>query len=698
MNLQKLGTQFVDSLKHFRVKSIRAQLTIGIAAALVPCLVVGYNITSRYVRASIYDLTENMLTAEGELVSYGLRNWGEGIRFAVEAVASMPAFQEGRLPEIQSSLNELLLDDPSRQWRFWSAEERPKLLAYTGDLDTRAKLNAEQNQGSREYFKVALRGIPSYQVVVSRLTNRACLNVTQPVFNSSNRSEAGSIKSVSATSDAADVLDLPIRSDLAGILVLCIPLDDFGEDTGLDSLFKDEKLSLLNDRQLLHNHHRGDFLFNTPSLTSAVMLVSNSGQLLFPNVDKNQASVPTIEDLRRPKSPQLYAIATKAKNRIEVFDVITISGRKYFALTSNVDSAWSLVVLFSEEAATQAIRTTGQVQSIVGIITLLLVLAIVAIRARLISRPISNAGKALQSISLGNFDVNLEVPANPSDDDEVIGLLRNVQVSANRLKAYLTETTAFAVTQKQLDTAKAIQRDFLLQVLPTSPAYQAAVISRPALEIGADWYDMIDAGNYVVFVVADVCDKGVPSALYMSVFRSLIRSKLLEHLSDLDCSMNASEVITDAIVRTNDYMADNQNSSMMFATVLIAAVSKKDGRMSYLCAGHETPYVIRAGAIVPLDQVSGPAIGLFGGATYSVSEYNLRAGDRLVLYSDGLVDARSPSDQAFGHDRLEALLCSAHPGTASQLLDVLVASVDEHMNQADQFDDLTIMIFEWLGL
>jgi serine phosphatase RsbU (regulator of sigma subunit) len=401
--------------------------------------------------------------------------------------------------------------------------------------------------------------------------------------------------------------------------------------------------------------------------------------------------------LRSPKTAELYDVAIKAQQRREIFDSINVNGRKYFALTADVDTAWSVVLLFSEEQATQAIRSTGQVQAIVGGLTLLLVLLFVAIRSRRISRPISEAGRALQKIGVGDFDVHLSVPSDASNDDEVTGLLRNVQVSSDRLRAYLTEVTSFAVTQKQLDTAKSIQRDFLLQALPESSEYQASAVSRPALEIGADWYDMVDAGNHVVFVVADVCDKGVPSALYMSVFRSLIRSKILDHLSDLSSTANASDVIRDAIARTNDYMAANQNSSMMFATVLIAAVHKETGVMSYLCAGHETPYILRSGEIVPLDHVSGPAIGLFGGADYSVSTFELQSGDRLVLYSDGLVDARSPADEGFGHEKLEALLRAVRPCTSSQLLDIIVSAVDDHMDGADQFDDLTIMVFEWKG-
>jgi len=313
--------------------------------------------------------------------------------------------------------------------------------------------------------------------------------------------------------------------------------------------------------------------------------------------------------------------------------------------------------------------------------------------ARAISRPISVAGRALQTISTGDFDVQVSA----TTDDEIGGLLRNVQLTADRLKAYLKEVTSFAITQRQIDTAKAIQQDFLLPSLPTDPAYDVEAFSRPALEIGADWYDMVDVGDYAVLVVADVCDKGVPSALYMSVFRSLIRSKLLDRSADLYSSANACAAIRDAIEQTNNYMASNQNASMMFATVFIAAVNKQSGLVHYVCAGHESPVVKRSTGLEMLATVSGPAIGLFAGSQYSVASTTLSPGDALVIYSDGLIDARNPGNEGWGVQRLRDLLSVAKAETASQLMQTIVNSVDGHMADAEQFDDLTVMVFRRLG-
>jgi sigma-B regulation protein RsbU (phosphoserine phosphatase) len=352
-----------------------------------------------------------------------------------------------------------------------------------------------------------------------------------------------------------------------------------------------------------------------------------------------------------------------------------------------------LILLLNDRSLIAEVNAISRVQALVGLATLVLALVIIAIRSRALSRPLSVAGSALQRISTGDFDVALP----PSSDDEIGGLLRNVQITANRLKSYLSEVTSFAITQKQIDTAKSIQRDFLLSELPSSPSYDVAAFSRPALDIGADWYDMVDVGDYAILLVADVCDKGVPSALYMSVFRSLIRSKLLEHRVDLGAPTSATDAILAAIEQTNNYMASNQNASMMFATVFMAAVNKVTGAVDYLCAGHESPVLMRAGEVQMLDRVSGPAIGLFDGASYVSSSLQLQEGDTLVIYSDGLVDARDPANEGWGHERLLDLLVNVKPDSSAKLLNAIVSVVDEYMDGSDQFDDLTVMVFKWLG-
>ena len=687
------------------VTSIRSQLTLGIAATLVPCLAIGFYAVQQLVRARVYDLTERRLQAEAELISYGLRQWGYGLTDTASVLALVPAMREGRAAEIQSILNAMDTASPGRLWRFWTGAEKPVLQAYTGTITPQQKQEAERNQANRDYYQAALRGLPSYQVVLSRTTGRGCLNVAEPVFKRAAVTQSTQILATESVLKTPSLMAVPPRDDLAGVLVLCIPLERLGYDTGLVDLFKDQRMNLLAGR------YQSDFLDDVNGVDSAVILVSNSGQLLFPDAHGGTDRIPTIADIKASRLSSLYPLAQQAMRGKELFATVSAQGERYYALTAKVDSAWSLVLLLNEKKALSGLDSIGHLQAAVGLLTVLLALLIVKSRSKAITRPMTVAGQALARISDGDFDIHVAATAN----DEMGGLLRNIQSAADRLKLYLAETTSFAVTQKQIDTAKAIQADFLLAELPSSPCYEVEALSRPALEIGADWYDMVDAGRYVVLIVADVCDKGVPSALYMSVFRSLIRSKLLEHAaqlggidegsqaywapdqSALDADSIAADCIRSAIEQTNDYMAGNQNASMMFATVFIAAISKETGVVSYIAAGHESPVLAKASALRMLDCIGGPAIGLFGSVAYTVATTQLQPGDALVIYSDGLVDARNPANEGWGLARLQELLAHASDQSAAAMMRGITSAVDRHMAGADQFDDLTVMVLKWLG-
>ena len=667
------------------IKSIGGQLALGLAATLVPFLAVGFYFTNHYVRNRVYTLTQHQLQLEAELISYGLRQWGKGIGNTVNALADTPSLRASRVPNIQELLTSVSADAPERRlWRYWSISTPPRLLAYSGTVTQDQLSNAELNQDSDDYFQAARRGYATYQVAKSRITGSTCLNVAEPVF--SDNSPSKSFQGIGLLISNKKFMLEPPNPSVVGVLVLCIPLNHLGEDTGLANLYKNNTL-----RSMRGDNNR-DFLNDAKGFDSAVVLVSSNGELLFPQVESDSIAVPTVSDLSATKLPELLPVAQRAMHGDEIFQTISGSGQRYFALTAKVDSAWSLILLLNESKATREVRAIGHVQAVAGVSSMVFALLIIVLLSRAISRPISEAGHALQRLGNGDFEIN----CSSFTDDEIGGLMRNIQLAADRLKSYLEEVTSFAITQKQIDTAKAIQKDFLLSSLPSNSAYQVEAFSRPALEIGADWYDMVDAGDYSVVVVADVCDKGVPSALYMSVFRSLLRSNILDSLNCLDVS-GPAELIRGAITQVNDYMASNQNS-MMFATVFIAAINKATGDLAYVCAGHEAPVVLSSLGVEMLSGVSGPAIGLFDGATYTPYSATLQPGDSLVIYSDGLIDARNHDEEGWGVERLRKNLAGSTARNAVDLLNSIISSVDEHMSGTDQFDDLTVMVYRWFGV
>ena len=301
-----------------------------------------------------------------------------------------------------------------------------------------------------------------------------------------------------------------------------------------------------------------------------------------------------------------------------------------------------------------------------------------------LSQPVDKAGEALAAISQGNFEIKL-----PEESSDVGRLFNYINQASDKLKHYLEESTHHAVTESQLYQARRIQDDFLIKDLPNRPELSLAASFDPAYEIGADWYDAIALQDTVFFVVADVCDKGIPSALYMSVFRSLLRHNIINEHSD---NIDPCQTILKALSGVNRYMAKTHGASAMFATVFVGAYCIKTQRLSYIVAGHEAPLLLRDQQLEAL-QLGGPAVGLFPDCVFTPHHCQMAPSSVLLAYSDGLPDSRNPEGIAFGNERVRAILSerSSKDWTATELLERLRQAALEHMGTGEQFDDLTLM-------
>ena len=256
----------------------------------------------------------------------------------------------------------------------------------------------------------------------------------------------------------------------------------------------------------------------------------------------------------------------------------------------------------------------------------------------------------------------------------------------NEAKARIEELNNIA--QKQLTTAGEIQQAFLGDSSDVGQKPDVSLFMRPALNAGGDWYDAFDLDNKTFVIVADVCDKGVGAALFMSVFRSLIRYSAENWCAD----PSETEPLDEVISSVNNYMSTEHEDMTMFATVFIGCVSHPAKRLDYVLAGHEEPVFINPdGTQQPLE-VSGPAIGLFPQAEYNMKSLYFTEGSILVGYSDGVVDARDPEGKSYGHQRLLDLVRKLQKQQISSedLRDQIVLDLDTHMENAEQFDDITI--------
>jgi phosphoserine phosphatase RsbU/P len=264
-----------------------------------------------------------------------------------------------------------------------------------------------------------------------------------------------------------------------------------------------------------------------------------------------------------------------------------------------------------------------------------------------------------------------------------------------------------AALRSEMRVARLIQRDFLPESLPTVRGMELQAALHPARQVSGDFYDVFQlapSGN-LFFVVGDVCDKGVGAALFMALFRSLIRAsadpvgggaiQMLGGRRTLVQESLASDTPADLLVRvagfTNNYIALLHGRMNMFATVFMAVLDPNYGSFTYLNAGHEPALILGPGGSVQELRPTGPALGMMPDMSFTAVEGTLGEGQTLFAFTDGLAEARSPSGEVFGGERLRELVRGAAGETATGLVGLVLETLKEFGQQGEPHDDLTLL-------
>lgn len=245
--------------------------------------------------------------------------------------------------------------------------------------------------------------------------------------------------------------------------------------------------------------------------------------------------------------------------------------------------------------------------------------------------------------------------------------------------------------QRQLELAADVQRRMLPSRLPQTPRVDLSARYVPSFELGGDFYDFIELNGHLGVVVGDVVGKGIAAALLMASVRSSLRAHAQE-IYDLDTVVSK---VNQALCRDT---LDNE-----FATLWYGVLDPATLRLTYCCAGHEPPLVVR----VPLHRAPSPAdvdelsvggmvVGIDRSQRYQRAVYDLQPRDVLVAYTDGVTDATNFNREKFGKKRLRAALLSiltAEPtASAARILDLLHWEVRRFTGLAARIDDETLVV------
>ena len=388
-------------------------------------------------------------------------------------------------------------------------------------------------------------------------------------------------------------------------------------------------------------------------------------------------------------------------------------------ISHELEAASKILVAESEAAMAEQVAAFGSDRQLLTIMlfgfsgaSLLTALLLGFVVSWSLIGPVRRIDSVVARIAGGDFKHRVDV----RNRDEFGRLGQGVNTMALRLadsyssletEKQVSETAADAL-QNELDKGRQLQRDFLPAQLHQPEGWELAAFLSPARDVSGDFYDAFTLpGGKIGLVLADVCDKGVGSALFMALSRSLMRvfsgqihldrqgdegaGLSLDALNQNGQSFSSQSDALDAVGYTNNYIANTHGDTNMFATLFFAVLDPATGVLRYINAGHESPAILGRDGIKARLHVSGPAVGVVPNATFDVREVQLDSGDFLVSYTDGITDARNPNGESLTEDRLMDLLATHHT-SAQGLLDQVESNVRNHMGTADQFDDISLLI------
>lgn len=363
----------------------------------------------------------------------------------------------------------------------------------------------------------------------------------------------------------------------------------------------------------------------------------------------------------------------------------TTSGSAGWVVHERVPSTgWTVAAFLSRAETRGRIVRLGTGEVSIGLAGMVMMLLVSYLLSRSMVRPIERLEQATATLAAGDLDAPLP---EPKGQDELARLTGSFAAMRQALKERMADLEAVTADREriagEMRIAGSIQQSLLPDRLPDGAGPDVEARISPAREVGGDLYDhQLLPNRSLALAVGDVSGKGLPAALLMAVTRTHLRGlwPRVESPSELMSQLNG--------------LLEVDCKASMFVTLTCLLIDIETGRCRYARGGHSSPVVVRAsGAVEVLPEVRGALLGVDNGIAYDEGCLRLAPGDRILLYTDGVTEARDSRRQLFGADRLVAALAGAPGNSARDLVDHVLASVGEFVGAEEQADDMAIVVY-----
>jgi serine phosphatase RsbU (regulator of sigma subunit) len=333
-------------------------------------------------------------------------------------------------------------------------------------------------------------------------------------------------------------------------------------------------------------------------------------------------------------------------------------------------------------AALRGLRVTAARNLALGLgLALLASLGILPLSRRM-TRHLASLDEGARRLAAGELEVRVPVPHGR----EFARLAETFNRMARELRVNQQRVVEQERLRKELEIGRRIQAELLPRTPLSAPFADVSGVSVPAREVGGDFFNYFALReDEVAILIGDVSGKGVPAALLMASVQATIRARL------------ALERDLAGLVNALDHEMESNEPLAPYYTLFLAVLEGASGRLRYVNAGHNTQFVLRSGGAVDRLVSTGRPPGLYPGGGYEERSLELRGGDAMFLFTDGLVEAEDESGEPFGMSRLEALLRLHEQQGLGPLLGTVHAAVRSHRGPLEAADDATMVALRFSG-
>lgn len=417
--------------------------------------------------------------------------------------------------------------------------------------------------------------------------------------------------------------------------------------------------------------------------TGYAFLLSKEGMILY-HPDSTLINKSIFQLAEDTAYPRLRSVAERLRDTTESHDLIILGASTNTVKIAQLPSTgWHLVVVFPvKELFSDLLDFLGYLGSIF-LFSIAAVFVVTILIIRRLTKPLRKLVKVTHQIGYGDFDAELP---RVRRRDEIGVLTKSFSVMLEHLKEHiktLQQTTSEKEKiESELNIAHTIQMGMLPREFPLRSEFELFAILDSARAVGGDLYDFFFLDKDHLFIsVGDVSGKGVPASLFMTVVRTLFRSR----------TMDGQPLHQIMALVNKELCKDNPN--IMFVTMVSGIINLRTGTIELCNAGHNPPLIMdREGKVQRMPLFPAIPLGIQDYHGYKTEKIQLTPGDRLVLYTDGITEALNAEGKFYNESYLAKVLYDYRRADVPTLVKKVVASIHQFAEGVEQADDITLLI------